>query len=234
MNERGGLTLTNLVTNNKHLISNASWTSGLLDAGGDGWYITKPYDTRFNNIGDFTVILKASIDQDLYDANVAGDFFLAQSGNPLVYIGFGPTPIGGGATSRMYWVERDDSGGGLSSTIANTRMTVNSLNVFSVVKNRAAGIVQFYYNGMPDGSGTGKITSIIHAPSSSNMFGSALIRTLRGKFEYIYIYDRALTAQQIQQLYREPYCFIEYKPWTIWGALTGGVVAAARRIFNFD
>lgn len=48
---------------------------------------------------------------------------------------------------------------------------------------------------------------------------------------YLYLYNRALTPSEIQQLYQDPYCFIN--PPTIWSKFSTAV-AAARRFFIFD
>jgi hypothetical protein len=51
------------------------------------------------------------------------------------------------------------------------------------------------------------------------------------KIVYCYIYNRAITLQEIQQLYADPYCFIN--PPTVWSKFKTSVVAAARRMFIF-
>lgn len=44
-------------------------------------------------------------------------------------------------------------------------------------------------------------------------------------------YNRVLSPQEIQQLYIEPYCFINPPtPWTVWGAISGGVTTYIKTI----
>lgn len=51
-----------------------------------------------------------------------------------------------------------------------------------------------------------------------------------GKIEYIYNYNRALSPQEIQQLYIDPYCFI--KPPTIWSNFKTAVAAGVIKTLN--
>jgi hypothetical protein len=55
-----------------------------------------------------------------------------------------------------------------------------------------------------------------------------LARSFEGLLDIIYIYNRALTASEISQLYREPFCMFDYEPIELWAAsapAVGGVNA---------
>lgn len=91
--------------------------------------------------------------------------------------------------------------------------------------------VNLYVNGNKQSVSVTEPGGAIVDDSTHNYYagaaGTSGAGTFNGFIYFIYIYSRALSPSEIQQIYIEPYCFIEYKPWTMWGA----TVAAARRIF---
>lgn len=76
-------------------------------------------------------------------------------------------------------------------------------------------------------------TTNFNSPLSKHVIGGLIRSTTdyeTSQSNLLIIWNRVLSPSEIRQLYIEPYCFIEYKPWTMWGA----VVAAARRIMMFE
>ena len=208
-NEGGGAIVNKLCNNYPSNLTSYSWKRKIVKSNGDAFRMGFQNLPVFYNIGNYTIILKMKEDEDIWDAGQSRPLAYFQSGNPLVYISFGK--------QKTIWAERADDGNGYSETTGNTAMSKTTLNVFGIVKNIGNGTLNFYFDGNPDGSYSGKITSIIHTGSCPiTIFGNAGWATLRGEIEYLYIFNQALSTSQIRQLYIEPYCFIKSSPITNW------------------
>ena len=75
--------------------------------------------------------------------------------------------------------------------------------------------------------------SLITSSTTPILIGARKITTpeyfFNGSMKNCYLYNRALSSQEIQQLYIDPYCFI--KPQTDWNCIKA-VTTAVRRIFT--
>ena len=92
---------------------------------------------------------------------------------------------------------------------------------------------QFYHEGRP-GANTDTSTGVMISNSGESYLGLiAGNQYWNGNLGYVYIYNRALTASEIQQLYRDPFC--GYR-WTSIIQLASYVAAAgggaSRRLVN--
>jgi hypothetical protein len=110
---------------------------------------------------------------------------------------------------------------GNASTYTATNYSTAGVNLqIAVVKNGTS--VNFYVNGVDDTGTAG--THIIAAPTGDNFIigaQQAIANEWDGLIEYVYVYDYALTASEIQDLYIDPFCMI-YTPEQL--SLYGGYV----------
>jgi hypothetical protein len=91
--------------------------------------------------------------------------------------------------------------------------------------------VYAYINGIKL-AGPGENTGDLNPNTTVDLYiGNSVSnsRQLDNTIMYVMIYNRALSPQEIQQLYIDPYCFI--KPQTDWNCIKAAVVAGVRRIF---
>ena len=94
------------------------------------------------------------------------------------------------------------------------------------IKIYSKAILQSVSNSQ-DGNGT-----ISYALSNFNIGNVAAInRGYNGYISLLLGYNRVLSPSEIRSLYEEPYQFIEYEPWTMWGAI---VATVRRRIRMID
>ena len=55
-----------------------------------------------------------------------------------------------------------------------------------------------------------------------------------GQIDHAMIYNRALSAQEIQQLYMSPFCMFGQEPIELWSAAMGGVPAPSNIIYDYS
>jgi hypothetical protein len=72
--------------------------------------------------------------------------------------------------------------------------------------------VDIYVDGEDDEAGTRALTGTLIAAGSNLAIGSeggASLRAYDGVIEYVYIYERALSAFEIRQLWQKPFCMFK-------------------------
>ena len=59
-------------------------------------------------------------------------------------------------------------------------------------------------------------------------------RNWDGPIDYVYIYNRALSASEIQQLYYDPFCMFERMPIHKWAGAYGGGVSPSQTLLDYE
>jgi hypothetical protein len=116
-------------------------------------------------------------------------------------------------STDIVWLQYGD-GDGNTSNDRNTRHGVSSLaanrwyHLAGVI--RSQNDMNIYLDGVDDGGSYSGTATIMNTSSGEPVFGrwSALLtdRYLTGNIEYVYLFNRALSASEIALLYREPFC----------------------------
>jgi hypothetical protein len=93
-----------------------------------------------------------------------------------------------------------------TTTILNTWVTYAM-----VFTSLPIGKIQWYKNGIKAESGTNSFTFQSLNTGNIGIAGQSTggTRSIHGGLKYLYLYSRALSSSEIQQLYIDPYCFIK-------------------------
>jgi hypothetical protein len=88
---------------------------------------------------------------------------------------------------------------------------------------------QYLDNVLKTPSTKAACTGVLADSATGLYFGSTgSAEYFNGDLKLVYYWNRLLTREEIASLHYAPYQFIEYKPWTMWGAITE---ALSRRRF---
>ncbi len=129
---------------------------------------------------------------------------------------------------KKYYLDARNTGA--LFTVSNTSIVLNKWHTLVGVY-KSSTIRELYLDGKYEALGIDSVT----IPSMDRLtFGrdddSTPLYPFTGNISFGYLYNRALSPQEIQQLYIEPYCFI--KPPTIWSNFKTAVVAGVIKTLN--
>jgi len=209
MNEGGGNIVRDLVKgNNGTLVGNTNWSSSV-----------KGIATNFDGNGDYINIPNFKMVVDAFSP-----FSIVFALYPLTTADYNQT-IGELTTGWNCFRFHTESGSGVYCGVGGDngdRFTPTELPLGTVTRNSwnnfvftidsgnpgfAYGSGRFYKNGNLLAKKT--FTSGLNEDWSGFIIGQPDTNTINGKFGRLYIYSRALSPSEIQQLYSEPYCFIQ-------------------------
>lgn len=217
MNEGGGLKIQDIAKGNNGTITNATWKPLFLLFNGLSSKVNCGNNNSLNLANSNVTIVT-----QLYVSAVGWNTIVDKRTNTSNMYWFGVGNYSG--KSRLYFAVDTTT----SLVPSTTNIILNTWTHCAVVYNLGVGV--YYYNGKPNGPtkvGMGTIDGnaaplYIGAETGSTTW-------MNGGIKYVYIYNRGLSPSEIEQLYKEPYCFIRSPSWTIWGALQ----AAAGRLRRF-
>ena len=89
-----------------------------------------------------------------------------------------------------------------------------------------AGNGQVYIDGIASGNPVAIASEAMVTTANTRIGGSVDGHFCLGNISHVYIYNRALSASEIQELYREPFCMFDRDPIELWSAATLGAAAA--------
>ena len=229
MNEDSGKILTNLADPVSPAImsSSISRTVDGISNRGDNANATIHGTPNLYDIGNYTILLRGRPQgSGVNDRSL----IRMQNSNPLVYLGVGTQAGVGGIDNKFYLIERDDGGGGLGGGGGNTNINDDTrVIVYGATKKLSTGLWSFYFDGQPDGTFAGSITSIIHATTPTITLFHSGSSTFRGDHEYMFIWKRCLSDFEVKQHFLNPYAmFKSPDPWYT------SAVAAVRRVFTIQ
>lgn len=227
MNERAGRRLTDYSGYNKHgtLINMANpWRESGLYFGGGAVYDYVQLPSMLPK-PPYTIIARVN-------PVTCGN---AYEGNSLVYQGTANNDLGTHfvIANASNYVSFKNEGG---NVVGSNNYTV-SLGVFQQLAAtiNAAGWATLYNNKTTLKTGS----SGTNAPSNNptylgfwyNINGST--RFFNGLMDYVYIYNRDLSALEIESIYNNPYCFFEMQPDLYQYTSSMAAILANRGLFTF-
>lgn len=223
MNEGSGNIVKNIALNSNGINVGAFWTSSQKGVGLS--FITDDYievsaSNSLNITGNISIISIAKMNTLLSTDD--NECFFGHYQNGGAYPGYSFSTTSQIALSNVrrlqFW-----------NGVAWTTSTVDNNIILGLFRQYAVTLkgssLLFFVNGTPVGSPIGSIA----APNSYSGIGRIGKQTddshpLDGVILSLYVYSRALSPSEIQQLYVEPYCFI--KPTTDWNMIKAAVAAA--------
>jgi hypothetical protein len=180
-------------------ISNCTWVSGItgsaLEFDGSTSWVTLP-STAFSSISDEVTISMWAFGSDSLPVNTTVFYASDASDNSCLNIHL---PYG---TSIVYW---DAGNNGTVDRISKTAMPSEyqgQWNHWVFTKNAVSGEMKIYLNGSVWQAGTGKSKSIGDVADAS--FGAQLTTlNYAGVLDDVRLYDVALSAQEVADLYAQ-------------------------------
>ena len=215
MNEGSGNTVQDLSGNNySGAIIGPTWVGG--NTGPALYFTTNDY-VKFTNprqfFGEnFTIVFGAS-----YDSGGGGRIFdWDEFNNSGISITLAATlnveiNYAGGAQSKSSSWGTNPTDTFAQYAVVHTMPLNSQIEVFF---NGGAKSAVFNYDH----------SLVLPGDTTEAYFGSneGLTSFYKGHISYIYLYNRALSASEIQQLYREPFCMFDRDPIELWSAAQGG------------
>lgn len=203
MNEGGGLFVRDSARRNDGVISGALWQSSLkgkvLYFDGTDDYIDN--STLTSITGDFTLVCWADDDGSASFNTLLSSKSIGNSGWTFRSEQFNNT----GKVGITWW--------GVGDYVTNIA-TPSGWAFYAAVHNNSNNTVDIYVNNSSQRLVVGNILThsnglVIGAGHRAG--GYVVASFMNGKIAHTYIYNRALSPSEIQQLYSEPYCFIQPK-----------------------
>ncbi len=188
--------------NDGTLQGNTSWKPGkygsCLDFDGDGDYVSVPYNSGYDALDYVTISLWVKLNSDNSNDMM---FFSSSSGTSWKWLYVWKN----GSTKEIKFV---NSNGWTSAT--STTVTTSNIwyHVVGVWNNKDMYI---YINGVLEDSTTD--VDSLTSPSYGLKFGrweATNPKYLNGQIGHVMIFNRTLSTEEIQQLYREPSCMFEH------------------------
>lgn len=214
--------LTNMAPN----VQGSGWGGGGLNFDGDNDYVVVPRN-NLQGMSEFTISVWikrnsftsfGGIIGELYNAdNTKRHFFISEynsDGNITMYI------YGGGGFKNIYTTTSD---------VLENEVWVNIVGVF-----KGGEYLKLYKNGIEIQSGSTTITSI-HTDTELDLFiGRYSGNELNSSIDTVRIYNRALSADVLKQLYEDPFCNMMKRPINrYYVAVAGGLsMAVAMHHYN--
>lgn len=233
MNEGSGRKVKDAALKNDGIITNALWKPTRRGVGlyfdGTGDYVLVPDNPQLDvGISDLTISTWINLSSIAANKGVV----VKRDANSLNAIGYETLFLSTGE----YRFQFSDGTANRLFVATTTQYENTGWRNFVVVLDRDNAVgMKIYVDNILKASDNptaqqGSLASSINLYFGTQYVGGSPAGSLLGEMGQVTLYNRALTPSEIQQLYQEPYCFIEYKPWTMWGA----TVVAARRFFIVD
>ncbi|KKL92802.1 hypothetical protein LCGC14_1881050 [marine sediment metagenome] len=182
-------------------VNDTSWVAGqngyALNLDGNDDYIDLGSSLQFTS-EDFTVIIKVTPFEEVYAVLIGNREF-------NVY-GWGLEIQGGGNNRVVFYTTQ--SGAEQEILSVNDFFAANETSVFAVVRKGSVGSI--YKNGVEAPSYVARPSLIdpVTPPVSTKIgvYFNGIDGDLLGQIEYVYVFNRSLSASEIAQLYAYPFC----------------------------